>query len=61
MCVALMSVSVAIPISSEFPWFRQLVTMVMRNMAVLFLHLLATVARPAGPGGGRPWWPSPLS
>ena len=25
----------------------------MRDLAVLFLHLLATVARPAGPGGAR--------
>jgi hypothetical protein len=34
--------------------FRQLVTMgAMRDLAVLFLHLLATVAQLAGPGGAR--------
>src|ERR1700737_1597686 len=39
---------------SAFPGFRQLVTMgPMRDLAVLFLHLLAMVARLAGPGGAR--------
>src|SRR6202521_2983949 len=40
--------------SLAFLGFRQLVTMgAMRDLAVLFLHLLATVARLAGPGGTR--------
>src|SRR6202043_2335671 len=43
-----------IPNSLAFLGFRQLVTMgAMRDLAVLFLHLLATVARLAGPGGAR--------
>jgi hypothetical protein len=47
---------------SALPGFCQLVTMgPMRDLAVLFLHLLATVARLAGPGGAQPWWPSPSS
>ena len=37
-----------------FLGFRRLVTMgAMRDLAVLFLHLLATVARLAGSGGAR--------
>src|ERR1700738_1115255 len=40
--------------SLAFLGFRQLVTMgAMRDLAVLFLHLLATVARLTGPGGAR--------
>src|ERR1700681_4906015 len=43
-----------IPNSLAFLGFRQLVTMgAMRDLAVLFLHLVATVARLAGPGGAR--------
>jgi hypothetical protein len=33
--------------------FRQIVRMGIRDLAVPFLHLLATVARLAGPGGAR--------
>jgi len=32
----------------------------MRDLAVLFLHLLATVARLAGLAAPEPWWPSPF-
>ena len=43
-----------IPNSLAFRGFRQVVyNNRMRDLVVLFLHLLATVARLAGPGGGR--------
>jgi hypothetical protein len=43
----------AIPNSLAFLLFRQLVTKAMRDLAALLVHLLATVARLAGPGGAR--------
>jgi len=45
----------------HFLGFASLLRWVMRDLAVLFLHLLATVAWLAGPGGARPWYPSPFS
>jgi hypothetical protein len=37
----------------HFLGFASLLRWVMRDLAVLFFHLLATVARLAGPGGAR--------
>jgi hypothetical protein len=49
------------PVHGEFPFpqhflgLASLLRRVMRDLAVLFVHLLATAARLAGPGGARPY------
>lgn len=39
--------------SEHFNHFASLLGLAVRDLAILFLHLLATLARLAGPGGAR--------
>ena len=56
---ATLRLTTSAPVHGEFLFpqhflgFASLLRWVMRELAVLFLHLLATVARLAGPGGVR--------